>query len=705
MRIYSMTATFGKLEHETLTLQPGLNVIQAPNEWGKSTWCAFLTAMLYGIDTRAKTTKTLLADKERYAPWSGSPMSGRIDLNWDGRDITIERRTKGRLIFGDFKAYETETGLPVPELTAANCGQELLGVERSVFVRAGFLRLTDLPVTQDESLRRRLNALVTTGDESGAADRLAQKLKDLKNKCRFNKSGLLPQAEAQREELQGKLRDLEGLQDQSAQLRRRQETLEAQLAELENHQAALRYAAAQADAQRVAEAERAEQAAAGRLQAAKSACEALPPKAEALQSLEVLQDLQDRWNALQAQGQQESVQPQEPESIAAFRELSGEEAVRMAQADGDTYRASAGLRPYLPVLLMGLACAAAAAVLLVIRPVFAAAPGALLLACLALGLRKRSRTEKLRGQLREKYGAAEPDAWLELAKRCQQQKQAFALAASAYVQAQARYARETAALRQQIAQAAQGRALPDAIADFQQVVTAYERYDAAGKAYESAAGMLAVTRQMAKTAQPPGFPDTLTWDAAGTAQRISECTQEQRQLHLRLGQCLGQMERLGQEADLRRQLEAVNARIEKLEDMFAALTIAQQTLAEASAQLQRRFAPRISNRAQTLFGKLTGGRYDRLTLGEDLTVSAGAESEDTLHTAMWRSDGTVDQLYLALRLAVAEELTPQAPLVLDDALVRFDDARLEQAMEILQEVARTKQVILFTCQSREAALI
>ena len=36
MKIYSMTATFGKLEHETLTLEPGLNVIEAPNEWGKS---------------------------------------------------------------------------------------------------------------------------------------------------------------------------------------------------------------------------------------------------------------------------------------------------------------------------------------------------------------------------------------------------------------------------------------------------------------------------------------------------------------------------------------------------------------------------------------------------------------------------------------------------------------------------------------------
>ena len=61
-------------------------------------------------------------------------------------------------------------------------------------------------------------------------------------------------------------------------------------------------------------------------------------------------------------------------------------------------------------------------------------------------------------------------------------------------------------------------------------------------------------------------------------------------------------------------------------------------------------------------------------------------------------------MYLALRLAVAEELTPEAPLVLDDALVRFDDKRLKVALEILREAAENKQVILFTCQSREKNL-
>ena len=102
---------------------------------------------------------------------------------------------------------------------------------------------------------------------------------------------------------------------------------------------------------------------------------------------------------------------------------------------------------------------------------------------------------------------------------------------------------------------------------------------------------------------------------------------------------------------------------------------------------------------------MTAGRYDRLTLSEDLSLLAGAQQEAVLREVLWRSDGTMDQLYLALRLAVAEELIPDVPLVLDDAFVRFDDIRLKAALEILKEIARDKQVILFTCQSREKEIL
>ena len=59
---------------------------------------------------------------------------------------------------GEFRAFETATGMVVPELTAANCGQLLLGVEQSVFRRSGFIRFSDLPVTGDDALRRYVKA-------------------------------------------------------------------------------------------------------------------------------------------------------------------------------------------------------------------------------------------------------------------------------------------------------------------------------------------------------------------------------------------------------------------------------------------------------------------------------------------------------------------------------------------------------------------
>ena len=71
-----------------------------------------------------------------------------------------------------------------------------------------------------------------------------------------------------------------------------------------------------------------------------------------------------------------------------------------------------------------------------------------------------------------------------------------------------------------------------------------------------------------------------------------------------------------------------------------------------------------------------------------------------------RSRGTVDQLYLAVRLAVCELALPAeepAPLVLDDALSDFDDARMALALECLEQYAGERQILLFTCPGRERA--
>ena len=94
MIIRKMQADFGCLEGKSLELEPGLNIILQPNESGKSTWCAFIRAMLYGIDTTERQKSGFLPDKLRYAPWSGAPMSGSMELEYGGREITLTRSTR-----------------------------------------------------------------------------------------------------------------------------------------------------------------------------------------------------------------------------------------------------------------------------------------------------------------------------------------------------------------------------------------------------------------------------------------------------------------------------------------------------------------------------------------------------------------------------------------------------------------------------------
>ena len=713
MKIYSMTATFGKLEHETLTLEPGLNVIEAPNEWGKSTWCAFLVNMLYGIDTRAKTTKTALADKERYAPWSGAPMAGRIDLNWNGRDITIERTTRGRLIFGDFKAYETESGVAIPELNALNCGQQLLGVERSVFERSGFVRLTDLPVTQDDALRRRLNNLVTTGDESGAGDKLGKQLKDLKNKCRFNRTGLLPQAETQRDQLEGQLHELRMLDEQSQKLTARQTELENWIKALMNHQDALHYEKSKEDTQRLADALAEKCAAQAAFDSISDTCGGLPTPEEARMAAQTARGLIQQQSDLQLESRMLPSAPEAPEVPDRYRGMAPAGAVAEAKAAAEQYDAlqSAIRKPGILLWILGALLTIGGGVMCFLTlPYWYAAVGAgaaVLILSLILTLVRVNKNKQLRSQmdaLRARWGE-HPSRWAADANAYQWAHQQYADALTQYDTLRGDLDSRQAALDAQVQQFTGGEPLDTVRERWSQILGHWEAYGDARRDLQKADALVSTIQAMSKTAQAPASPDTLTHTAEETEALLSSARFELRQLQLKLGQNQGRSEALGQREVLESQLRSVNKRIHKLEDTYAALEIAQNALYAATTELQRRFAPRISKRAQTLFSKLTGNRYQRLTLGEDLSLQACTAEEDTLRNALWRSDGTMDQLYLALRLAVSEELTPAAPLVLDDALVRFDEARLSQAMDILKEVGEHKQVILFTCQGRERKFV
>lgn len=700
MIVHSMTATFGKLEHETLNLQPGLNIIEAPNEWGKSTWCAFLTAMLYGIETRTKSTKTALADKERYLPWSGSPMSGRMEICWQGREITIERKSKGRIPMREFAAYETASGLPIPELNAENCGQMLLGVEKSVFLRGGFIRLNDMPLTQDETLRARLNALVTTGDESGDGQRLGKALKELKNRIKFNKNGLLPQAELQKLELEAKLRELDTLEAQCTKLQLRQEEVTAWAAALENHSTYLRYEKSRQDAQRVAQAEQTCVEAEARREQARADCKGAIARDEAEQKLLQLRKLNQQALDLQMEARMRPQSPEEPDPPEPFRGMDGKQAVEKANHDAEGYEQ---LSKKKPIFLLALAVLLLGGVAFFWNGIAGAALAVVGVVLLIATLMDRNRRSRLRNQIADIYGTDDPDLWRQDAENWAEKWNVWQIRLEECKHDREDLLTRYEALRQRMADITAGREQEQARADWERSLAVWDALAEAEKQAERAAEYRKTVAAMAVCVMPPEGEDTLSYSESETARLISDARGELHQLNSRLNQYQGQIKMLGDREALEQAADKLQQRIGKLEDLYGAISLAMETLNDATMELQRRFAPQIAQRAQELMGAMTYGRYHRLSLGEDLSLRSGAGEEDILHDVLWRSDGTVDQLYLSLRLALAESLTPQAPLVLDDALVRFDEERLQAAMEVLAQEAKQKQVLLFTCQHREKA--
>ncbi len=474
------------------------------------------------------------------------------------------------------------------------------------------------------------------------------------------------------------------------------------LKQLYNHQQALAYEKQASDAVQVAQARDTMAQAEETLSQMEAQCASLPPRMETEEKVRELRGFRDQWNAIREEEREAPAQPQKPEMPNPFTGLTAEDARAMAREDAKQLTQLSGGKLPLVLMAVGIVGLLAAGVLVNLSAyAFAALAGVAGLASLFLGVRQYADGKRQTAAIVEKYGTADWKRWTAPIAEYEQAVEDYSEELKNYQEITSDLEVRLMVLRKR-RDSLCGLQEPEEVLEFwQQAQRQWESCEQARREAVLARQHFEALSSMVRPVEKPAFQDNLTQNEAETARLLSECAAEQQRLQNRLGQYQGRMEILGSPQELGLQRKRVADRIARLEETYEALTIALETLSQARASLQRRFAPRITQRAQEILSALTENRYHSLTMGEDFSLQAGAGQEDVLHDAIWRSDGTVDQLYLSLRLAVAEELTPEAPLVLDDALVRFDDARMTQALKILRQMAEKKQVICFTCQNRE----
>lgn len=149
-----------------------------------------------------------------------------------------------------------------------------------------------------------------------------------------------------------------------------------------------------------------------------------------------------------------------------------------------------------------------------------------------------------------------------------------------------------------------------------------------------------------------------------------------------------------------------------IRENIEALALAKRIIEEEISSAREKFMPILKKRAEKYMEKMTRGRYAKIRLAEDFTLSMKDQTEGKYYSIAHFSSGTKDQLYFAFRLAMSDYLSQdkQIPLLLDDVFLHYDEKRMLEALELLVsspedgDVQSNRQVILFTCQKRIAKL-
>lgn len=135
------------------------------------------------------------------------------------------------------------------------------------------------------------------------------------------------------------------------------------------------------------------------------------------------------------------------------------------------------------------------------------------------------------------------------------------------------------------------------------------------------------------------------------------------------------------------------------------INLAIENLNKAYEEMKTTITPKFTNNLSEGIKEITNNKYEKVAINdENGMIIENARGEYIEANKL--STGTIDQLYLALRLSMIKDLSKETlPIILDETFAYFDNARLEKIIQYLNEKTEEHQTIIFTCTNREKEIL
>ena len=151
--------------------------------------------------------------------------------------------------------------------------------------------------------------------------------------------------------------------------------------------------------------------------------------------------------------------------------------------------------------------------------------------------------------------------------------------------------------------------------------------------------------------------------------------------------------------------ESLQEQLTELQDKNKCILATKDLLEKAYEKMKNNVTPKFTQNLSNIASNISNGKYKKVIFNEEKGLVVELENGEYISVNRL-SAGTIDELYLSLRLSMLDEISNEKmPIILDEVFVYFDDERLKNSLIFLAEQSKEHQIIIFTCSNREKQIL
>lgn len=156
---------------------------------------------------------------------------------------------------------------------------------------------------------------------------------------------------------------------------------------------------------------------------------------------------------------------------------------------------------------------------------------------------------------------------------------------------------------------------------------------------------------------------------------------------------------------LEEEFATIHEHLKEIEQKNYEINLAKDFLEKAYEKMKKNITPKFTFNLSENIKNITNGKYTNINVNDENGLIVEIQNGEYI-PAERLSIGTIDQLYLSLRISMIEEISKEKmPIILDEAFAYFDDERLENILKYLTQKYKQHQLIIFTCTNREKNIL